>query len=340
MKRLLFLFMLSLLSQFSYAACSATITNAKDYTIISDSLMLGGEETVIIANSFTDTNCTGNDTVSKLEASEHIIGMGPNDSVKLKVKVEWQSSASISMRNKNGVIDSPFKITLSEINTTEAVTYSAQGGYSATIDNIAVLSGATNQRSLGEWLYIGLRYLACLGNRECIAGILASLNGQGVYKSNLTITYHRKETTCAPQNLTISLDPIPVTKLRAKGEVNEFMQQGDILLDCKNQVRNAALASRQISVNLRSDFVWDENEAVLTPDTENGVGFILRDAGHQPLKINKGTTLNSTFKTFSKGSAVNAVESIPVFATYYVIDPKKVKAGALQSKALIIVTYN
>lgn len=119
-----------------------------------------------------------------------------------------------------------------------------------------------------------------------------------------------------------------------------YSKQGDIILDCKNQVRNAMLTSRQIAVNLRSDLVWDENEAVLKPDNDNGVGFILRDSNRSLLKINKGAAINSIFKTYAKGSAVNSVEAIPVFATYYVLDPAKVKAGPLQSKALIVVSYN
>lgn len=340
MKRLLFLLILMLFTQLGHAACSATLTNAKDYTIQSDSLMLGGEESAIITNGFTDANCSNNDVVTKLETSEHIIGMGANDNVKLKLKVEWQNSSAINMRNQNGVIEAPYKITISEINSLEAVTVSAKGGYSVTIDNIAVMSGATNQRSLWDWLAILAKYVGCWGNRECIAGVIASLNGQGIYKANLTINYNRKETTCAPQNLTITLDPVPITKLRTKGEISEFSKQGDIILDCKNQVRNATLTSRQILVNLRSDLVWDENEAVLKPDNDNGVGFILRDSNRSLLKINKGAAINSIFKTYTKGSAVSSVEAIPVFATYYVLDPAKVKAGPLQSKALIVVSYN
>ncbi|EEE3417774.1 fimbrial protein, partial [Salmonella enterica subsp. enterica serovar Gaminara] len=264
----------------------------------------------------------------------------PNDSVKLKLKVEWQSSSAINMRNQNGVIEAPYKITISEINSLEAVTVSARGGYSVTIDNITVMSGAKNQWSGSDWVVFILKYIGCWGNRECVANVITDLNGKGVYKANLTINYNRKETTCAPQNLTITLDPVPITKLRTKGEVSEFSKQGDIILDCKNQVRNAMLTSRQIAVNLRSDLVWDENEAVLKPDNDNGVGFILRDSNRSLLKINKGAAINSIFKTYAKGSAVNSVEAIPVFATYYVLDPAKVKAGPLQSKALIVVSYN
>lgn len=202
------------------------------------------------------------------------------------------------------------------------------------------MSGAKNQWSGSDWVVFILKYIGCWGNRECVANVITDLNGKGVYKANLTINYNRKETTCAPQNLTITLDPVPMTKLRAKGEVSEFSKQGDIILDCKNQVRNATLTSRQIAVNLRSDLVWDENEAVLKPDNDNGVGFILRDSNRSLLKINKGVAINSIFKTYAKGSAVNSVEAIPVFATYYVLDPAKVKAGPLQSKALIVVSYN
>ncbi|MCZ7010669.1 hypothetical protein OH416_02605, partial [Salmonella enterica] len=42
MKRLLFLLMMMQFTQLGYAACNATLTNTKDYTIQSDSLMLGG----------------------------------------------------------------------------------------------------------------------------------------------------------------------------------------------------------------------------------------------------------------------------------------------------------
>ncbi|MGL0462339.1 hypothetical protein O6V33_16620 [Salmonella enterica subsp. enterica] len=134
MKRLLFLLMMMQFTQLGYAACNATLTNTKDYTIQSDSLMLGGggggggEESAIITNGFTDANCSNSDVVTKLETSDHIIGMGPNDSVKLKLKVEWQSSSAINMRNQNGVIEAPYKITISEINSLEAVTVSARGG--------------------------------------------------------------------------------------------------------------------------------------------------------------------------------------------------------------------
>lgn len=42
MKSLLFLLMMMQFTQLGYAACNATLTNTKDYTIQSDSLMLGG----------------------------------------------------------------------------------------------------------------------------------------------------------------------------------------------------------------------------------------------------------------------------------------------------------
>lgn len=42
MKRLLFLLMMMQFTQLGYAACNATLTHSKDYTIQSDSLMLGG----------------------------------------------------------------------------------------------------------------------------------------------------------------------------------------------------------------------------------------------------------------------------------------------------------
>lgn len=42
MKRLLFLLMMMQFTQLGYAACNATLTNTKDYTIQSDSLMRGG----------------------------------------------------------------------------------------------------------------------------------------------------------------------------------------------------------------------------------------------------------------------------------------------------------
>lgn len=42
MKRLLFLLIMMQFTQLGYAACNATLTNTKDYTIQSDSLMLGG----------------------------------------------------------------------------------------------------------------------------------------------------------------------------------------------------------------------------------------------------------------------------------------------------------
>ncbi len=41
MKRLLFLLIMMQFTQLGYAACNATLTNTKDYTIQSDSLMLG-----------------------------------------------------------------------------------------------------------------------------------------------------------------------------------------------------------------------------------------------------------------------------------------------------------
>ncbi len=39
MKRLLFLLIMMQFTQLGYAACNATLTNTKDYTIQSDSLM-------------------------------------------------------------------------------------------------------------------------------------------------------------------------------------------------------------------------------------------------------------------------------------------------------------
>ncbi len=47
MKRLLFLLMMMQFTQLGYAACNATLTNTKDYTIQSDSLMLGGSQPLL-----------------------------------------------------------------------------------------------------------------------------------------------------------------------------------------------------------------------------------------------------------------------------------------------------
>lgn len=47
MKRLLFLLIMMQFTQLGYAACNATLTNTKDYTIQSDSLMLGRSQPLL-----------------------------------------------------------------------------------------------------------------------------------------------------------------------------------------------------------------------------------------------------------------------------------------------------
>lgn len=47
MKRLLFLLIMMQFTQLGYAACNATLTNTKDYTIQSDSLMLGESQPLL-----------------------------------------------------------------------------------------------------------------------------------------------------------------------------------------------------------------------------------------------------------------------------------------------------
>lgn len=339
MKGLLILIMLSLFSPFGYAACSGTISKEETF-IVKDDLMLGGEDIKPVDNSYTDSTCQSTDKISKLDTAEYIVGMGPGDSVKLKVKITWDDKSTTTPSQSGKAFAGAYKATVSEVNTSEAVNYSANGGYTVRIENAAVMTGATTQNSWQAFLSWGLCTLMTGNPRTCYTSVINALNGKGIYKSNLTIIYNRKETTCAPRNLTITLDPVPVNKLRTKGEISDYARQGDIILDCKNQVRDATLTSRQLSVSLRSDLVWDENASVLKPDTDNGAGFILKDAAHNPIKINKGSALTSVFKTYNKGSAVQSVETLPIFATYYVIDPAKVKAGKLQSKALIVVSYN
>lgn len=72
-------------------------------------------------------------------------------------------------------------------------------GYSVTIDNITVMSGAKNQWSSSDWVVFILRYIGCWGI-ESVANVITDLNGKGVYKASLTINYNRKETTCAPES--------------------------------------------------------------------------------------------------------------------------------------------
>ncbi|HFZ8994131.1 TPA: fimbrial protein [Citrobacter freundii] len=335
MKSLLLILIISLFSQYGYSKCSQHMSIDNNFVVRDDLMLSGVVDTQTFNNVFSDSTCSGRNTITKAPASEFIVGMGQDDSVRLKVEIAWVNSDSTTINGHISNLSGAYRVSISEDTSSTPVNYTANGNYSIRIDDITIMTSAN----------VGNAFWTCLFREpfnlfSCIRNVLANYTSDAMYKSNLLITYNKKSTTCAPRNLTITLDPVPISNLINKGEVSDFSRQGDIILDCKDQVRNATLTSRDISVYLQSDLVWEENNSVLKPDNDNGVGFILRDSEHKPLRINSVNAISSILKKIPKGNMISTVEIIPVFANYYVVDPAKVKSGALQSKALIIVSYN
>ncbi|MFJ7172117.1 fimbrial protein [Citrobacter freundii] len=328
-------------SSLSYSACKGTIER-QDVFEVNDLIIIGGGvQTQVFNNPFVDSTCEDSDNIKKLDIADYIIGMGEGDSVRLKVSVKWNASNSISLSKKNGAFSGGYTVSIQELSSPGSVDVSANGGYSVTLNNVAVMTGATIWSSGDAFV----QWLVCAIDPKnwgtCINTILNKLNGKGLYSTHLTISYNKKVTTCIPGNLSITLNAIAMNELKGAGEVNTPSQRGDITLECKDGIGLSSLASRDVLVSLHSGLVWDGNKSVLKSNSDNGVGFVLRDGITNGLiHINQGSETGSVLKKFSKGKLINNIETIPLIVRYYVFDINKVKPGELQSNALIVVSYN
>ncbi|HBM9259094.1 TPA: fimbrial protein [Citrobacter freundii] len=328
-------------SSLSYSACKGTIER-QDVFEVNDLIIIGGGvQTQVFNNPFVDSTCEDSDNIKKLDIADYIIGMGEGDSVRLKVSVKWNANNSISLSKKNGAFSGGYTVSIQELSSPGSVDVSANGGYSVTLNNVAVMTGATIWSSGDAFV----QWLVCAIDPKnwgtCINTILNKLNGKGLYSTHLTISYNKKVTTCIPGNLSITLNAIAMNELKGAGEVNTPSQRGDITLECKDGIGVSSLASRDVLVSLHSGLVWDGNKSVLKSNSDNGVGFVLRDGITNGLiHINQGSETGSVLKKFSKGKLINNIETIPLVVRYYVFDINKVKPGELQSNALIVVSYN
>lgn len=325
----------------SYSACKGTIERQDIFEVKDLIIIDGGVQTQVFNNPFIDSTCEESDNISKLDTADYIIGMGEGDSVRLKVSVKWNASNSISLSKKNGAFSGDYTVSIQELSSPGFVDVSANGGYSITLNNVAVMTGATIWNSGNAFL----QWLICATNPKnwgtCINTILSKLNGKGLYSTHLTISYNKKMTTCIPGNLSITLDSIAMNELKGAGEVNTPSQRGDITLECKDGIGVSSLASRDVLVSLHSDLVWDGNKSVLKSNSDNGVGFVLRDGiTNSLIHVNQGNGSGSVLKKFPKGNVINNIETISLIVRYYVFDVNKVKSGELQSNALIVVSYN
>lgn len=284
-------------SSLSYSACKGTIER-QDVFEVNDLIIIGGGvQTQVFNNPFVDSTCEDSDNIKKLDIADYIIGMGEGDSVRLKVSVKWNASNSISLSKKNGAFSGGYTVSIQELSSPGSVDVSANGGYSVTLNNVAVMTGATIWSSGDAFV----QWLVCAIDPKnwgtCINTILNKLNGKGLYSTHLTISYNKKVTTCIPGNLSITLNAIAMNELKGAGEVNTPSQRGDITLECKDGIGVSSLASRDVLVSLHSGLVWDGNKSVLKSNSDNGVGFVLRDGITNGLiHINQGSETGSVLK--------------------------------------------
>lgn len=93
------------------------------------------------------------------------------------------------------------------------------------------------------------------------------------------MSYDRKQTTCKPEDLTITLPNIALSELYNTGKVSNKNAADNIRLQCDNLFGNAKQTSRKMTVYLSSSDLIPDSYSVLRGAVNNGVGFILESGG-------------------------------------------------------------
>ncbi|ECD8194338.1 putative fimbrial-like adhesin protein [Salmonella enterica subsp. enterica serovar Kentucky] len=335
MKLFLFIVMLLILPE-TYAACTGEITY-QDNLIIREDFTINPNQSATYSHNFNDTTCSGTYKITRMDPSDIIVGLY-NDTVKLKLKIAWADNNTLTMPFTTG-----YTVTVEPASSGANVNISAGSGNSVLINGVVSITSASSATQFTA----GLRFLGCLlagrGWNACAADYNSYLRGAGLYSFDLFVSYDRKQTTCKPEDLTITLPNIALSELYNTGKVSNKNAADNIRLLCDNLFGNAKQASRKMTVYLSSSDLIPDSYSVLRGAVNNGVGFILESGGKTVNISNTAEQGNAStlWKVDQVGTPLNSdMITIPIIASYYVYDRDNIKPGDLKATALIYVKYD
>lgn len=335
MKLFLFIVMILILPE-TYAACTGEI-NYLDNLIIREDFTINPNQSATYSHNFNDTTCTGTYKITRMDPSDIIVGLY-NDTVKLKLKIAWADNNTLTMPFTTG-----YTVTVEPASSGANVNISAGSGNSVLINGVVSITSAS---SANQWA-AGWRFLGCLltgrGWNVCAADYNSYLRGAGLYSFDLFVSYDRKQTTCKPDDLTITLPNIALSELYATGKVSSKNAADTIQLQCDNLFGDTKQATRKMTVYLSSSDLIPDSYSVLRGAVNNGVGFILESGGKTVNISNTAEQGNAStlWKVDQIGTPLNGNRiSIPITASYYVYDRNNIKPGDLKATALIYVKYD
>lgn len=321
----------------SWAVCQKTSAMySHDAEVVVDEFFpITQQHTSTMTVTFPGIKCdSASDTISYIPlAKESIIGPFSNgQKLKLTVGVTKTSETIGTTSTTEKVLSYTVTITHASFGTV------GTGGDSVYVPGVLVANTGGNSNG---WINFILGICRSLSFTGCVDYITKNLEGNS-YVENLTVIYRPKQTTCKPDNLTLTLPDISLSELPASGVANGKSQTGDITLQCSELVGATRQTTRGMSVYLYSADLLSGSRSVLQGSQSNGVGFIIEN-NNKPVLMStvKGAKDNAdSLWRVTKGASLGAQGvSIPLKASYYVYDRQQVQPGALQATALIFVNY-
>ena len=342
--KLNFLLLLVLMSIFSvsYAGCKGNISY-DDNLIIREDFSINPSQSESYAHQFNDLTCSGANTVSPLKTSDVILGLY-DDTVKLALKFTWINSSDINLPSGKSDFSANYRVDVSPASSAATVNISAGSGNSVYLKDVTSLSSATATSQISALITLARCLLSSKVWDPCIASYHNSLaKDGGFYSSNLRVIYNRKQTTCKPEDLNITLPDVALSELAINGKVASKNASENIRLQCDNLFGDRKQTSRKMVVYLSSSDLLAGSDFILRGSTDNGVGFVLEN-NNQIVNISSVTEqggATTLWKVDKPGDVVSSnTVIIPIFASYYVYDKSKVKPGNLSATSLIYVKYD
>lgn len=330
-------------ANFTWAGCRTTASlNITDSINVGE--VLANEVSFSKSVVFTGISCdTSTDKIVYKNIKSDWVEVGPfGNGEKLKVKIEPLSKTSDTIGKFSNVqAELPYVVKIAR----GTPDFSGERKPIWFISDTVIANiGGESSSSIDFWLSI----CNALKINWCVNYLTSKLAGD-TFTLGLSISYYPKNTTCKPENTIIKVDDIALFQLRNQGKITANSKKGIITLKCDNLFGDKKQTSRNIAVYLSSSDLVTGSNTILRGNTDNGVGFVLDltepPQGTEPtikFAVSGGQGVATPlWKTDKPGDSLNSnIINIPVIASYYVYDTKKVKSGALEATALINVKYD
>lgn len=320
-----------------WAVCKTTgISYSHNSDVTVDELFPVSQQHIsTITVKFSGIKCDSvNDTVSYIAMmKDNDIGPFSNGQ-KLKLTVSVPKASE-----KVGTTDTTEKTLVYTVTLKPGASgVAGSGGESVYVPGVLVANTGGNSNIL---INLVLSFCKSASWSGCVNYITSNLNGDS-YVENLTVTYRPKQTTCKPDDLTLTLPDISLSELPSSGTAAVKSGAAEINLQCSDFVGTSRQSTRGMAVYLYSADLYNGSRSILKDSSTNGVGFVL-ESGNKPVTLStvKGAKDGAGSLWQAKKGDVFSSQNvrIPLKASYYVYDAKKVQPGALQATALIFVNY-